>query len=224
MNFLAHFLLARHIDSADFHLGAILPDISRRAGFRIQEQHLSEVNSAYDLNAGIRLHWHADARFHNSELFHLGFHVWKEALGPLIPETSRKFFLFHLLAEMWLDRLLLLENPDAAFQFYESLASTDAVLVFEMAERLGDTNRKLSATLEDFRQRRFILDYAAPEKFASLASGVFAHVSRQEFSIDLRSMIQETLPMLSQSGSKILSLWEDFSAALQKDLGQGLKL
>lgn len=220
MNFLAHFLLAQHIDSADFHLGTILPDISRRAGFRIQEQHLSEEKSTNQLNAGIRLHWHADARFHNSELFHTGFHVWKEALVPLMPETNRKFFLFHLLAEMWLDRLLLMESPGAAHLFYDSIAGSDTKLILAMSERLGDYSSKLTYTLDDFRQRRFILDYEAAENFAALASGVFAHASRQEYSVDLKLMIQEKLPFLSKSGRKMLALWDAFSVSIHKRPGQ----
>lgn len=215
MNFLAHFLLAAHQPSSEFHLGSILPDIARRAGLKIHPQVFqaddSEPAGHHELKTGIFLHWKADARFHNHALFRTGCQAWKEVLDPLIPEVHRRFFLYHLLAEMWLDRLLLMQNGDSAAQLYASVRRVEPGLLHAFSRRLGDHQLKLLHTLDDFHRRRFLLDYADPDHFAAIASGVFSHGSRQLPDPVLRKKIGEVLPELNRFEEDLLLRWVQFS-------------
>jgi hypothetical protein len=220
MNFLAHFLLAQHRQSPDFHLGSLLPDMVRRAGFRLQEHHFSGLNSdeAQELLIGVRFHWHTDARYHNSDLFLQGYELWKSLISDNIPlQLERKFFLFHLLSEMWLDRILLHRNPEAGQKLYEQILMADEALLRVLSIRLKDREHKLLSTRRDFLDRRFILDYAHPEKFAGIAAGVFAHASRQPFSAVLQEIIASALHEADHHSGRIQAVWRDFSVSLHRE-------
>lgn len=216
MNFLAHFLLSVHENSSEFHLGSILPDIARRAGIRIDSKAFDSADFPRHspLEKGVLHHWKSDAIFHNHPLFHRACSIWKEELGPLIPAVSRRFFLFHLLAEIWLDRILMIQNKGAAEWLYASTSQVDHSLLNEFAKRMGDHQEKMLTTFEEFQTRRFIIDYINPQYFASIASGVFAHGSRQANNPLLRQKIAGILPELDLYQAEMLKAWEQFSSEL----------
>ena len=69
---------------------------------QISSNRLKEVQGQLysGLKSGIELHWMADKKFHQSNLFNLGVALWKVHLEKRFPGVERKFFLFHLLFEM----------------------------------------------------------------------------------------------------------------------------
>jgi hypothetical protein len=214
MNFLAHFLLARHRDSPEFHLGSIFPDFGKRAGVPLQQSAFAGLPAGQysELLAGMQLHWYADRQFHNAELFTSGYHLWKTEFGSSISGLHRSFFLYHLLFEMWLDRVLMQANPDAASIMYQSLESVDHSVVRDFAlAHTADQDHLLLQTTEDFKSRKFILQYESPEKFAGIASGVFAHATGQTRNDELRLSIMNQLPRMDLHSYSFLRKWDDFS-------------
>lgn len=213
MNFLAHFLLAQAGDPPEFHLGAVLPDLARRAGFRLQEIHLSGLDYRTDFHMinGIRYHWKADAEYHQSALFLQGCEIWKSLISKEIPgQIGRKFFLYHLLSEMWLDRILLKNFPDSGQMLYQSIGKVEDDPLHRLAHLLCDHQLKLVDTRDDFLYRQFILDYSDPLKFARIAASVFSYASRQSFSPALQEIIASALPSVDKESGSILPVWMDF--------------
>ena len=223
MNFLAHYILASDRDSAAFHLGALLPDMARRAGVSLDPSRLfhKDASDFEEMRAGIHLHWHADRHFHNSAFFHEGYLLWKNELEPGIGHMNRKFFLYHLLFEMWLDRLLMRSNEVHAPAMYNSLLRLDERDIAGFSGRfLSDSPGRLQETVSDFKERKFILQYAENERFAAIASGVFAHATGQQPDQELKSLLMEVLPGFDQEHAlPVEAEWQKF----QKELLTGWK-
>jgi hypothetical protein len=210
MNFLAHFLLAPEYSTSDFRLGSVLPDLARRAGIRILPAHLSNEN-AHPLEDGIRFHWNVDLRYHNSTLFSESCGYWKNQLDMELPGVSRKFFLYHLLAEMWLDRVILIQNPDAAAKMYQVFQSLEMAGLESFSSRISDSEGKIRQTVDDFNRRQFVSDYSNPEKFAAIASGVFCYVSgQQEKKSFLQDRISEALSQVDFLRNELFLSWVHF--------------
>lgn len=213
MNFLAHFLLASRRKSADFHLGALLPDFGRRAGIPLQAAAFKndEERDFPELLAGMHLHWQADKAFHGSDLFSEGYELWKTETEADLTGLRRKFFLYHLLFEMWLDRILMDVNPLHALWMYESLARIDEDKLQHFSKtRARDSGQGLFRTLEDFRNRRFLLDYQDPEKFAGIAAGVFFHATGQARNDLLRPYLISKVESMDGHREIFLRKWEVF--------------
>jgi len=223
MNFLAHYILASQIENPDFHTGAILPDIVRRAGFQLSKSVLPEEFPAQLelLMSGMDLHWFSDKHFHDSAFFWNGYNLWKDQIGFQISGVNRKFFLYHLLFEMWLDRILQEANPDVGPAMYASLQKADPNLIRLFSfDILGDHTQKIQATLTDFNQRKFVLDYTDDLKFSGIASGVFAHATKQNQDTELRDLISKSVLKMDRYSEPVLKDWDLFSKKLIQDWNQ----
>ena len=214
MNFLAHFLLCPTGKSADYQLGSLLPDIAKRAGLllvpqRIGDWHTSEFG---EFISGVRLHWTADKAFHNSVLFETGNQLWKKALpDAAMKGVNRKFFLNHLLFEMWLDRLLIQEGPQRPGVMYSRLSEVHVGRLEQFSGKvLNDREGRLVSVFRDFMRRRFIEDYANSQKFAQTAAGIFGHVTRQGGTMALVPAIIEAMKQLGPTEAGVLEMWYQF--------------
>ena len=214
MNFLAHFDLSHAAASSAFQLGALLPDMLGRAGLKLNQSQVDpEKLSRYpDLWAGMQLHWRADRHFHPSSFFVLGNELWKNALHQNgVLAVHKKFFLYHLIFEMWLDHIILKKNPGLADRMYAGLDVLDLSEINHFAEHvLQDRQSKLLAVVQDFRSRKFILDYADVYQFSGIASGVFGYVTGQKVGKSLMDPILQALESLSSSEDQIYLHWLEF--------------
>lgn len=214
MNFFAHYLLAKHKNSPSYHCGALLPDIAKRAGFLLLEKQVQPFYANHrDLIDGIRLHWLSDRLFHQSELFQFASSMWKNQLEFAdLKGITKTFFLTHLLAEMWLDRVLLSQFPFGGKEMYESLDKVSGHDIKEFSKLiLGDQEGKLASTVIQFSKRKFILAYPNPLEFSEIASGVFGHVTKQTDTQFLVPIVQNTLEILSKKEAALFSNWKSFS-------------
>ncbi len=218
MNFLAHFLLAKSSREDDFLIGSLLPDIARRAGFQLTASKLKDVDGRIysELISGMELHWMADKKFHQSDLFNLGVALWKVHLEKRFPGVERKFFLFHLLFEMWLDRLLLSRTPSHGLEMYDalSIADTETLALFSR-QVLEDRSQSLVKTYQGFVRRKFILDYQDEILFARTATEVFSYVTQQPWREDWINPVVDSLSDLGKFESDVLYIWDLFEAGLQ---------
>jgi len=219
MNFLAHYLLALESSkSSGFVVGSILPDIAKRAGFATSKSLLTNENEFHpEILAGLKLHLEADRHFHNSTLFTAGMAIWKQGLEPEKVGYSKTFFLHHLLFEMWLDRLLLIENPDAGKNMYLHLNQVQFADLENFTSLFyQDLSGKVYRTFLGFLKRKFILSYTSNVDFVEIAAQVFSQVTQQKVSSELDTLIANKLNELEGDASNFLSLWEDFKTNFPK--------
>lgn len=220
MNFLAHFLITSASDSPEFAVGALLPDIAKRAGIALKASQIQLIKPEYEaFRSGIELHWRTDRVFHNSDLFDLGVSWWKAALPTgNFPATSKTFFLYHLLLEMWIDRVLMTYQPGADAEMYQKLNEVDSHLMEKFVlENLDDEELKVRKTFVGFCQRQFISHYHSPNRFAGIAVDVFGHVTRQLTPPTMLSNIQEALEKLSGKEPQLLEHWKNLRAEIRAD-------
>lgn len=218
MNFLAHFELTSDVDSPAFQLGGLLPDFAKRAGFQLTHHKISPDHEFRfpELVRGIRLHWLADKQFHRSELFEAGNLVWRNALNLVeFPWTERKFFLYHLLFEMWLDRLLILQNPQRPERMYQGLELAGKDSFSEFSKQVfDDQNSRLNSVYQDFMERKFISAYEDSTRFAQIASAFFGYITSQKETKLLIEPIQNALIILEPEEAGILAKWTEFKGTL----------
>jgi hypothetical protein len=220
LNYLAHFLLAAPSNDDDFLIGSLLPDIARRANVQISSNRLKEVQGQLysGLKSGIELHWMADKKFHQSNLFNLGVALWKVHLEKRFPGVERKFFLFHLLFEMWLDRLLLARKPESGTDMYDTLALADPeTLGLFSSHHLGDRSQQLVQTFQGFVKRKFILEYEHEASFSRISTEVFAYVTQQPWQEKWQQPVIDTLEELQKFETDVLYIWDVFEADLMSD-------
>lgn len=213
MNFLAHFLLAKHRDSPQFHCGSLFPDIAKRSGYSLRPGQILRFRPLFpDLTDGIELHWQGDKLFHQSELFDFAVESWKSVFeNEKLEIPHRRYFLFHLLAEMWLDKILLQEAPDEGKYFYQSLSKVSMEEIGEFSRlAMKDNNGLIVQTLDHFIQRQFVLAYPDDAAFGQIASGVFFHVTRQEPRANLPESISDCLKGLAHHENQLIGHWKDF--------------
>lgn len=219
MNFLAHFDLTKS-DSGDFLIGSLLPDIAKRAGIQITPLKLKTVTGSEfnHIIHGIQFHWFADKAFHSSELFVKGMSLWKSQLESSLPGMERKFFLYHLLFEIWLDRLILSQDPLVGHQMYRSMEASDLNILQKMAEiGFEDGKNRIVHTLKGFVEKRFVLEYSKDESFTGISADVFSSVTNQTRKMEWEYSIQKGLMALQEFEPEILSEWGQFKKDLVSD-------
>lgn len=220
MNFLAHFELTIGDESPEFQLGGLLPDMAKRAGFQLTSHKITteHENRFPDLVRGIRLHWLADKHFHQSILFETGNLLWKNALAEVgFPETQRKFFFYHLLFEMWLDRILIKQDVESPAFMYAQLGRVDLSRIEGFSNQVfGENQSQLLSVFRNFTERKFIAAYADASSFANMASGIFGHITHQQDTKKLINPILSALKVLDGNEDKIYRMWMEFRAGLLK--------
>lgn len=220
MNFLAHYLIAQPTTDDDFLIGALLPDMARQAGIQITGSKMKDVHGQLfsGMKSGMELHWMADKKFHQSSLFNLGVALWKVHLEKRFPGVERKFFLFHLFFEMWLDRILLAREPSQGLEMYDNLALADVeTLTHFSTQHLGDVNQQVVKTYKGFVNRKFILDYQNEVLFARIGTEVFSYVTQQVWNENWQNPVMEALIELQKFELDVLYIWDEFVLELKKE-------
>ena len=217
MNFLAHFLLTDPLDSPEYQLGGLLPDIAKRAGILIKPAQLEYVPLSFlQLKKGIELHWKADRLFHNSKLFGFGMELWKKQLHAVIPTSiSKTFFLYHLLFEMWLDRVLMMHQIGSDQAMYSQLEQVNLENLKAFASQvLDDQKSKLIRSFQGFQSRRFVSQYRQLEGFSEIAVDVFNYVTDQSLNGQFKDKIERILVELEVEETGILVRWNQLRSEI----------
>jgi len=172
MNVIGHLACAGKAPGA-FRFGTLLPDLlalhRRRARCHVLARHWRErsgtLPGADAVVAGIDFHHEVDRRFHKSALFEDLAAAIQTALRAASGTPGLKRFLpAHVLAELFLDHLLLRGEPALAPAFYGALKDRDGSLLapFVSAHPLVD-----AGVFTDFLARlgrnRFLEDYQTRE-------------------------------------------------------------
>lgn len=167
MNLIGHFACAAAQSTAG-QLGAVMPDLvtiydrSLRAPRLLKrlEEMVSQEPTAPAVAAGVSFHLMVDSRFHRDKLFTDGYRGIRDALRQASDTPGlRRMLPAHVLHELFLDHLLLADDPAMAARFY-TLVDENQELIVDSA---GLTGTQAARGLREFLQRvahdRFVDDY-----------------------------------------------------------------
>ena len=129
MHFLSHYYVDRHLGSAYFALGALIPDISphftRTYNGVIRRREWDFEGGLAEIHRGVLRHYDVDKQFHSSLQFQKSC---QNALSQMMIEgldrdRYRLSFLAHITVEVMLDRQLIVQNNGLTSVYYELLES-----------------------------------------------------------------------------------------------------
>lgn len=168
MNLIGHLACAGDAPAA-VQAGALLPDLlslyRRKARpaplVRHWNEHGPALPGAEAVVAGIRFHQHVDRLFHHAPVFQETAGALHAALkGASATPGLKRFLPAHVLTELYLDHLLLREEPAWEHRFYRTLeGESRAVLVPFAAAHPLVHGRTFSEFLDRLVAARFVADY-----------------------------------------------------------------
>jgi hypothetical protein len=124
MNLIGHLACAERL-SPEAELGAILPDLLSLYDRSVRPFKLLASGGAAEATSirdGVRLHFHVDSHFHRSVLFTDGTRTVRERLAAASETPGlKRFAVGHILTELFLDHLLIVQEPARLGTFYAAL-------------------------------------------------------------------------------------------------------
>lgn len=210
MNFVAHYYLDKDSTDSLFFIGIATPDLVSAfdRSVRLKKGTLptlqnTESSSQQSFYQGVQRHFEGDRIFHNSNFFHQETRFLtqklKDTFGPTY--TPRAFFVAHILLELVLDRILIMQHNDLLFRFYNHFEQKDVKELAELtrwvckAPMFGYEN-----FLQKFSERKFLYNYTEWEYLIKVTCSIlkkvnilkYAYLHSDEF-IDLIEDYEEQL-------------------------------
>lgn len=183
MNFLSHF----YLDGSNDHklnFGLLFPDFLGIIDRSVKvHQLLPEIDEKEEsFKHGISLHVRADAIWHNSDYFKFKTELIGDVLRDFefYEKPYRPFFMTHVMLEILLDRMLLLQKPDLATGMYNSLEGLEKQWIIQLF-----SNEKLSENMpkfvSNFTDSRYVYKYSDNAHFIYALNRLFKRVGLPGF-------------------------------------------
>ncbi|MCH8330913.1 MAG: hypothetical protein IH946_05970 [Bacteroidetes bacterium] len=218
MNFLSHFYIDHDNEDPYFTTGAILPDLAKiyNNTWRLKDP-LEEFDhdNLLQIHKGVNRHYAIDAKFHNTGFFKENSDLILNRLKSEQFEgiEKYKYFLAHILLELLMDRLLVIENKAIGDKFYSLLKDTDQkflsmylknfTFVYESGEFLSFFNR--------FIISEYLNDYAIIDKFLFALNRTWSRANKTEFTIsDSKKLLQIINDLEKELSTKYLDFLDVF--------------
>lgn len=172
MNLLSHFACARTLPpevQAGSAMGDLLPLYRRRVRPLALMTHWAggpeRPPALAAVAEGIRFHLHVDSRFHRDPLFLEPSRKLGDALRRASDTPGlKRFFPAHILTEMFLDHLLMAEDPGLVGAFYDLFDGEMRGLLARFVVPHAEADPATFARfLVRFGEDRFLEDYRDPE-------------------------------------------------------------
>jgi hypothetical protein len=161
MNFLAHYHFFKTTDN-EHNLGLILPDLLHHFCQQHYPHHLIEKSNTFEgFHKGCKTHLLTDKYFHNSIHFKSLLTRFKTQLNHKV-DWPRKWFFNHVLAEMLIDRIILLKAPNEAEEMYAALRRIEPIRLSEFLISIKANPDIFLPAFERFIAAAFIKQYASP--------------------------------------------------------------
>lgn len=158
MNFVAHYYIDSHLDNGLFVVGVSTPDLvpvyqprfrlrKRLVEKKLLEPHTEEFSY---FTQGILRHFEADDIFHSAPFFQYENSYLIELIKDFFPhgEVKRSFFVAHILFELVLDRVLVLDDPTVLDAYYRHWQSVD---LYEISSMTGSLFENGLSDLEGYQ-------------------------------------------------------------------------
>ncbi len=191
MNYLSHYYFDKDDKRPHYIFGLIFPDLMRTFNRgRVKEQ-IIKVDwgkPMQNLQEGINKHHRIDKLFHDSTFFKTSNKRFFKEVQALQLEGVTKYqhFVSHVLIEMILDRLLLLEDIQIGFTFYSKLNSIDKYFLNDYLTLFPYLYKDMH--LENFWQffrrfcdSQFLYDYQGNEGLIARLDEVMQRITKQAF-------------------------------------------
>lgn len=162
MNYLSHFYISNKPGNSYYNLGLILPDISRGFVKSFKSEPTFTHESFIWLQQGCLQHYADDKTFHASNFFKNGSELCTKLVNKagFSNAINRKWFLGHVLFELFVDRVLVRHVNNVADEFYKNLQEIDYNLLhqFLTLHQCTDATRVTTA-VKNFTQAKYIKNY-----------------------------------------------------------------
>lgn len=115
---------------------------------------------------GVKSHFETDRRFHQSDFFKKQSEFLKQQFihRSVSSPGFRLFFVSHILSEMLLDRVLLLESREHGEAFYNTLAQVDMDNLHSCFQHIPSYQKKnMMEFLNRFTTSRYLFTYTEDE-------------------------------------------------------------
>ncbi|MBL7994145.1 hypothetical protein JNM05_02140 [bacterium] len=201
MNYLTHYYFNAQRPlyasaSAEFHFGVVLPDImsvyDRTLRFHASQIHASD-NALWQ---GILNHLEMDSFFHRSDFFKNSYDGTRNILKKEISEklNIRPFFLAHVLVEILLDHLLLIQSSDLARRFYKSIGAVRVKDIVHILENHFELKLDgLDDLINKFLVTRFLETYIDLNNLIYPVNRMLTRTRQQAFDINDKALVSGIL-------------------------------
>ena len=196
MNFLAHYHFFKTTDN-EHNLGLIFPDLLHHFCQQHYPHHVQDnSNIFYGFHQGCKTHLLADKHFHNSNHFKQILSQFKAHLNHKV-KWPRKWFFNHVLAEILMDRIILLKAPNEAEEMYSALQSIDQLRLIQFLNSIEANPAIFLPAFERFIAAAFIKHYASPKGVSISLQNLYKRASiAYAFTDDDNHIIHEELNSL----------------------------
>ena len=186
MNFLSHYFIDAEPGKPYHNFGLILPDLMGiyKRGWKLNGQaakaKLNPLSS--EIYRGVQKHYDLDSIFHQSDLFRENTNYILAQLNGNLDSIAmvKKHFIAHILLELLIDRVIILNDVMVAKNFYSDLLDTDLealdnFFIKETAEHLDGFKSLVSR----FRSDQYLYKYKDNEALLFALNRVMSRVNMQ---------------------------------------------
>lgn len=201
MNYLSHYYID-HIPGNYYFNGALfLPDFARNYTRNFDNSILDLTPNELQLQLGCVAHLEADKIFHPCEFFKKYTEILLLELNNYKPlaHINRKWFLAHILFEMWLDRLLIKTNINIVHAFYNDLEKIDTKVLTNFVLRFSNKNIvPLIIHFKNFCNAKYLYGYAQNESFVYAISRVYKNGTLYEMTLEDKELLKKFLILMEE--------------------------
>ncbi len=186
MNLLSHFFSGEQKNNPYYNFGLVFPDLLGVTNRKWKPLKFAESHEIKQLawQMGCKKHLATDGIFHHLASFHANvvFIRKKFEENELIPDNIRLFFVAHILYELMLDRLVLINDPNCADNFYKDLNSIED----EEIEKLFKQNNieglpQFFNFFERFKEYQYVYNYIDDERLFFALNRILTRARQSNF-------------------------------------------
>jgi len=231
MNFVAHYYVDNHLDNSLFVVGVSTPDLVPvyNKNFRLRKRKVEAVlarggsRDFYQFAKGILRHFEADEYFHSAQFFKEENDLLMELIRKYFPggEVRRSFFVAHILFELVLDRVLVLDDPRVLDNYYRHWRQQDPQLLSRLTgqilENEGEVMEGYPAYIQRFVERKYLYGFSQWEELLY----VFKRIMERVGIPDLAYIYEPTfMAMLKEYESRLIPKVPHYIAEMREELSQ----
>ena len=212
MNYFAHAL--PFLDRPYFVAGTAVPDWLTVADrqVRLRSKHAEAFVSDPDpcaaaVAGGVLQHLRDDGQFHGTRAFaETSLELTGRARDALGGETGlRPAFLGHLLTELLLDAVLVVEDRDRLTAYYLALDEVDAQRVEAAVNRMGPRPaERLAIFIDLFRRERILWDYLEDGKLMVRLNQIMRRVKLESLPDDFTAVLADARRVVAERKNALL--------------------
>lgn len=179
MNFLSHYYIDNIDEQVVHNFGLMFPDFM---GMCNRGLHVNKIINQVDnveLMGGIQKHFSLDNLWHHHQVFDALRFKLKQILRQYGFSASpyRPFFITHIIAEIGIDRIIALNEPNKIDQLYKDVAVFEAQHM-QVVHFLPTKNKlRMETFLETFIDAKYVYKYADNESFIYTLNRMFERVN-----------------------------------------------